>query len=183
MRRAKEFSEELRKTCREIQSKNYLLVCSNQVRQKHDASKYESKYISPGGEGIGFYSSLRLRCMSPKKIQQEKIVAGKKVKKVVGVTTEIEVFKSSVWKPYGHAPLTILFGYGTDDVRQNLQFLKNFTDATKYTVGGKELAVSMEESIGIVEREGLIADLKEEVIDLWEGIDRKFKQYRQKKVR
>lgn len=183
MRRAKEFSEELRKTCRELQSKNYLLVCSNQVRQKHNATKYENKYISPGGEAIGFYSSLRLRCSNPQKIKVEKTISGKKLKKVVGVSTHIEVFKSSIWKPYGSAPLTILFDYGIDDIRQNLQFIKNYTTSTVYTLEKEKLSGTLEEAIQIIEKHDLVNALREEVITLWKKIQSKFKSNRRKKIR
>ena len=67
MRRAKEFSEELRKTCRIITQQNVLMVCSNQIRQNLDAGPFGMKYKSPGGEAIGFYSSLRLRFGSPER--------------------------------------------------------------------------------------------------------------------
>ena len=183
MRRAKEFSEGFRKTCRELQSKNYLLVCSNQVRQNHDAGLYGPKYCSPGGEAIGFYSSLRLRCGSPTKIRPEKTVAGKKIKNVIGITTQIEVFKNSVWRPYGMAPVTIIFDYGIDDIRQNLQFVKDYTSAKTYSVQGEPMAVSMDESIQLIEQNGLINVLREEVIDLWKEIDRQFRQKRKPKRR
>jgi recombination protein RecA len=183
MRRAKEFSEGFRKNCRILQSKNYLMVCSNQVRQNHDAGPYGVKYSSPGGEAIGFYSSLRLRCLAPRKIPLTKTIHGKEVKKFIGVTTQIEVFKSSVWKPYGQAPVTIILDYGIDDIRQNLQFIKDYTANTTYTVQGKSLGNSMSAAIAIVEEEELITVLKNEVIDLWEEINRKFKQQRKPKIR
>jgi len=69
MRRAKEFSEECRKTCRVIADKNFLMVCSNQVRQNADAGPFGQKYRTPGGEAIGFYASLRLRCSGGQKIK------------------------------------------------------------------------------------------------------------------
>ncbi len=184
MRRAKEFSEGFRKACRIIQTKNYLMACSNQIRQKSEASKYEYKYISPGGEAIGFYSSLRLRCMAPIKIKQEESIIGDKtLKKVIGTTTMVEVFKSSVGKPFGSAPVTIIFDYGIDDIRQNLQYIKNFTEATQYSVNGEPLAVSMEDAIRKVEDRDLVLDLKNEVISLWIEINKKFKQNRKPKIR
>lgn len=178
MRRAKEFSEQLRKTCRIITQQNYLMVCSNQVRQNFDAGPYGQKYTSPGGLSIGFYSSLRLRCASPEKIQDEVTIAGKKVKRVIGVKTSIEVYKSSIWKPYRQAPLTILFDYGIDDIRQNLQFIKDYTSNTTYTVRGEKLHASMNESIQMVEDNNLEEELREEVIDLWESIEAKFESKR-----
>ena len=89
----------MRKTCRIISQKDVLVVCSNQIRQNLDAGPYGSKYKSPGGEAIGFYSSLRLRCKSAEKIKVKKKIKGKDHERIIGVKTEIEVFKSSVWKP------------------------------------------------------------------------------------
>jgi len=176
MRRAKEFSEELRKTCRIIKENNYLMVCSNQVRINVDAGPYQQKYISPGGESIGFYSSLRLRVSKPEKIKQKIKMAGKDVIRVVGVKSEIEIYKSSVWEPFRIVPVTIIFQYGIDDIRDCLQFIKDFTDNNVYTLNGKILDKSMEESIAIIENEnGYSKLLKNEVINLWEEIESKFK--------
>lgn len=181
MRRAKEFSEELRKTCRIIAQNNYLMVCSNQIRQT--ISEFGPKYKSPGGEAIGFYSSLRLRTSIIKKIKAKKMFAGKEVTRIVGVTIEVEVFKSSIWKPFRTAPLTILFDYGIDDIGQNLQFIKDHSNNTVYTVDGDRLDKSINKSIYLIERSGWEDMLKEEVIDLWERIERKFESERKSKIR
>ena len=184
MRRAKEFSEELRKTCRIIPDRNILMVCSNQVREKIGATKYEVKYTSPGGAAVGFYASLRLRFMDAKKIKQEVKIAGKTVRRIIGVETNVEVFKSSVWKPYRSAPLIIMFDYGVDDIRANLQFIKDYTKNTTYTLGDSKLSVSMDDAIAIVENDPQhIKDLKNEVIDLWEYIETKFEKDRIPKQR
>lgn len=182
-RRAKEFSQELRRTARIITENNILMVCSNQVRQNIDAGPYGQKYSSPGGEAIGFYSSLRLRTFNPKKIYKEISYKGKKVKEVIGVTTDIEVFKSSVWKPYGKVPVTIIFDYGVDDIRENLQYIKDFNGKTVYSVGDMDLDKSMEKSIVMVEEKQLEDTLKNQVIDLWEEIESKFKSNRKLKQR
>ena len=178
MRRAKEFSEELRKTCRIISQKNYLMVCSNQVRQNIDAGTYGQKYISPGGNAIGFYSSLRLRCSSPQKVKPKKIVKGKETKYVIGVRTIIEIYKSSVGKPYRTAPLMILYDYGIDDIRENLQYIKDHTENTIYTIDNERLDISIEESIQSIEEGNLQTKLKKEVIALWNDIEQAFKPRR-----
>jgi len=183
MRRAKEFSEELRKTCRIISNENLLMVCSNQVRVNIDAGPWGQKYTTPGGEAIGFYSSLRLRAQKPQKIKETVTVAGKKVTHVIGVETEFEVFKSSVWKPYRTAPVIIIFDYGIDDVRANLQFIKDYTNNTNYQVGDRVLSNSMKKAITIVEEEGLVQQLKEEVISLWMKIEAQFSSERAPKKR
>jgi len=183
MRRAKEFSEQLRKTCRHLTNSGQLMVCSNQVRQNADASPYSEKYSTPGGMAIGFYASLRLRARAPEKITIKENIAGKEVKRVIGVKTEFEVYKSSVWKPYRTAPVYILFDYGVDDVRANLQFIKDYTTATAYTVGGEKIGVAMDAAIARVEERGLEKQLQQEVIELWEKIEGKFETERKPKQR
>ncbi len=174
MRRAKEFSEELRKACRIIQNKNLLMVCSNQVRVNQDGGPFAQKYISPGGESIGFYSSVRLRTFNPRKIKDKITVAGKVVERVSGVETLIEVYKNSVWEPYHKASIVIDFQYGIDNIRTNLQYLKDYTNTSVYSIGDLKLDRSMEKSILMVEEDNLESKLENAVIDLWEEIQEKF---------
>lgn len=183
MRRAKELSEQLRLTTRIISHKNLLMVVSNQVRVNQDAGPYGQKYRAPGGEAVGFYSSLRLRTSNPKKIKKTVKVSGKEVERVVGIEVQVEVFKNSVWSPYRKAPLYILYDYGVDDIRANLQFIKDFTKNTVYTVNGEKLSNSMDEAIEKIEEQDREDELREEVIQLWHTIENKFKQERKKKKR
>lgn len=180
MRRAKEFSEELRRTCRIITQNNYLMVCSNQTRQ---STEMFTKDDSPGGKALRFYSSLRIRANSVKKITVEKTIAGKEEKRVIGTKTEFEIVKSSVWKPYHVAPVTILFDYGIDDVRENLSFIKRYSSNSVYSIGGRNLSNSLEASIQYVEQMNLIQELKEATIDLWKRIEEKFDSDRKPKQR
>jgi protein RecA len=179
-KRAKDFSEQLRKTCRIIKKKNYLMVCSNQIRQNMNAGAYAPKHTSPGGEAVKFYASVRLKFNNPEKIYKTVKVAGKDVKKVIGITTEIEVIKT-VDKPYRKAPMTIVFDYGIDNIRANLQYIKDFTKNTTYCLGERSLSNSIEEAIKIIESEGLEKPLEEEVINLWEFIESKFESDRKSK--
>lgn len=178
MRRAKEFSEELRKTCRIITQRGYIMVCSNQVRVNTDAGQWGQKYTTPGGESVGFYSSLRLRANKPEKVKDKKVIVGKEVTRVIGVRTFFEVFKSSIDKPFRSAPVTIIFDYGIDDIRENLQFIKDYTKNTTYTLSGEKLDVSLEKSVKIVEHYKRQNELREEVINLWEDIESKFETNR-----
>ena len=181
MRRAKEFSEELRKTCRILTKNNYLMVCSNQVRENLDAGLYGQKYKSPGGEAIGFYSSLRLRTLNPEKIKEKRTFAGKEVIRTVGVKVQIEVHKNSIWKPYRTAPVIILFDYGIDDIRANLQFLKDYSKNTTYTIAGRSLSNKMIDAVQMIEDEKLEEALRQSVILLWNDIEFKFMTSRKPK--
>jgi len=182
MRRAKEFSEQMRRTCRVLAQKNHLMVCSNQIREKTGVT-FGLKYKSPGGEAIGFYSSLRLRTIKSDKIWNKTTYRGKDIKEVIGITTEVEVFKSSVDKPYRTAPLTINFTYGIDDIRENLKFIKSFSKESVYTLGERKLDKSLNGSIKIIESENAEDELREEVIDLWESIQHKLSIERKPKDR
>jgi RecA/RadA recombinase len=183
MRRAKEFSEECRRTCRILTQNNILMVCSNQVRVNTDAGPYGQKYRAPGGEAIPFYASLRLRCMGASKITQKKKINEKEVTRVIGVETPIEVFKSSVWKPYRTASVFIMFDYGIDDIRANLQFVKQMTKATTYVVEEEKAGASMQDAIAYVEKHGLENDLRGQTIDLWEAVEEEFETTRKPKAR
>ncbi len=182
-RRAKDFSTHLRKGARIITEKNILLFCTNQIREKTDAQKFERKDINPGGKAIEFYASLILRLSNTQKIWDEVKVKGKIVKRAIGITTVVEVSKSSVWKPYRSAPVRILFDYGIDDITENLQYIKDYTGATTYMVNETNLGTAMEAAVGKVEKLGLEDVLREQVIDLWEEIETKFEKNRKKKVR
>jgi len=183
MRRPKEFSEQMRRTCRDIVKKNYLMVCSNQIRENIGAGEFGLKVKSPGGKAMEHYPSLRLRTHNPKKIWKDVTYNKKDIREVVGVETVFEVFKSSVDKPYRKAPVTIIFDYGIDNIRENLQYVKTYTSNKMYFVGDRKLNVSMEVSIRMVEKYELEDQLREQVIDIWEIIASKFDSNRKKKKR
>lgn len=182
MRRAKEFSEELRKTCRIITQRNILMACSNQVRQNLEAGPYGQRYISPGGEALGFYSSLRLRCMSPQKLKQKRTIRGKEHERTEGIKVTVEVFKSSVWKPFRSAEVFILYDYGVDDIRGNLSFLKAGMAYSTYRLGDRDLGRSIDTAINVVEEEGLEQELKSQTILLWNEIEQSFSEPRKPRI-
>ncbi len=184
MRRAKEFSENLRKSARLIKDRHMLLFCTNQIREDTDAiGMYVRRDKNPGGKAIEFYASLILRFSSFKKIRKIVRVGKRDVRRVVGIEGEIEVVKSSVCKPYRTAPIYIDFNYGIDDIRENLKFVKQYTGESVYFVNRHRLKNSLEESILMVEEQNLEQELKEQVIDLWEFIENKFVVERKEKVR
>jgi recombination protein RecA len=180
MRPAKEFSMCLRKICRKIANDNWLIVCSNQLRE---GPKGET---TPGGNAIRFYSSLRIRVGPPAqgaKIPKVVTLAnGKKVEKIIGIRSQCKIKKSSVDEPFRECFISIIFGYGIDDIRENLQYLKENTGSTTYKVADQEFR-SMGKAIEYVETNNLQDTLKNEVIDLWSEIEDKFKIERPKKER
>jgi RecA/RadA recombinase len=183
-RRAKEFSEQLRVTCRELVKRNLLLVCSNQVRSNPDAGKFGEKYATSGGLAIPHYSSLRLRFNRPMKTPREITVRGKEYVRVVGVHTKVDVYKSSVGQPHYSAPLHIVYDYGIDDVRANLEYVKEKVGGASYRVDdGHRLDQGLDRSIRMVEEGELEPRLRAYTAQVWREFESKFKVERPAKRR
>jgi len=179
MRRAKEFSEGLRKTCRIIKNKKYIIACSNQIRGGTGGT------VTPGGNAVPFYASLRVSMwpLHSEKVQITKeLPSGKRVPRVIGIKSSCEIIKSSIDNPFRTCDIYIIFNHGIDDIRGNLQWRKDVTGDTKYDVFDKGY-VAMNDAIRYIEAQDYEDKLREEVIDLWEEIEKKFVITRKKKKR
>lgn len=160
------------------------MACSNQIRDKADAPAFGEKTTTPGGHAITFYSSVRLKLKKPKKIWKKRTINGKEIKRCVGIETEVEVYKNSEDVPHRSAPIYIIFNYGIDDIRSNLDYLKRFKYKGKgYYHKEEKIGNSIDEAIKTVEERNLEKDLQEEVQELWRKIEKKMTVRRKKKVR
>jgi RecA/RadA recombinase len=175
---AKDFSEGLRKTCRLIRHNNFLIACSNQLREGDFGDK------TPGGKGIPYYASLRISTKFAKggMITKKVKFHGKDQEKIIGITSVCEVTKSSIDDPFRKAIVYILFNYGIDDIRGNLQWYKNVTGTTTYTAYDKDYQ-SMRDAINHVEKEELSEPLRQMVIRTWHELEEKFREKRKPKSR
>lgn len=205
MKRGKEFSAGFRKTCRLIANNNWLWICTNQVRQGDYGE------TTPGGMAVAFYASIRIRLRQQDEIKrtiklsksgaEEEVdeaeakkdkKSGVLVTKIIGIESEAYVTKS-IDDPYRTAPIYIMFGYGIDDIRGNLQYIKDMTNATTYQCPDGKSYVSLNAAIAhfydrneqgrIYTKKQLVHDLKEQTIDLWESIESKFNLNRAPKER
>jgi len=186
MRRAKEFSQELRKHARAINKNNWILACSNQVRHGDYGDE------TPGGKAVGFYSSLRISVNQIEKLYTERQYAwedeegkkrkGKAIKKAYGIKSKCIVTKSSIDKPYREVFIYIIFDYGIDNIRGNLQWLKDTLGLTKYKAVDKEYA-QIRPAIDYIENNNLEEALAKEVIDLWNSVEKQFVHKRKRKER
>lgn len=176
-KKAKDLSEGCRKTARLIAAENKLVVLINQERDG-DYGK-----VTSGGKAVGFHASVRIRVAQVEKIEQEKTNAsGVKRAKTVGIISKATVFKSSVDDGYRDALLYIMYNFGIDDIRANLQYVKDMTKSTKYIAVNKEF-VPMYAAINHIEENNLEAELRDHVIDLWEDMEARFKVSRKAKRR
>jgi len=180
MRIAKDFSAGLRKTGNMLAQGGYkTLVCTNQVRQGDTGLK------TPGGKGIPFWASVRIyiQAMYKKKYgrahhidKEVTLESGAKVPKVIGINSIATVIKNSKDDPHREAYIPIIFGYGIDDIRANLQWQKDMKKASTYECGDGQTYQAMDYAIQYVEKHNLEQKLKEQVIDLWLEIEDKFKK-------
>ena len=182
MRRAKEFSQGFRKISTLIAEGGHkLLACTNQIREG------DSGRITPGGWAIRFYSSIRLDIRyfykggvkgGGRYITKDLKVGekNKEVSKVIGINCVVKVVKNSKDDPYREAPISIVFGYGIDDIRANLQWYKDMTGGTVYECGDGQTYQAMDPAIKHIEANDLENGLRENVIDLWNEIEEKFKK-------
>ena len=176
---AKDFSQGLRKTCRLIKRNKFIIACSNQVRQG------DTGEVTSGGKGIPFYASLRIRVGPPaqnKYLTKTATINGVKHDKIYGIQSICTIKKSSIDDPYRTAPIFIVFGFGIDDIRGNLTYLKQMTDSDKYDGITQEFG-RIDTAITHIEENNLELELKNKVIDLWEEIENKFKVVRKPKIR
>lgn len=185
--RAKELHQMVRKAKVEISKETRLVVFTNQIQdvQNDTGMIFGPKEKTPGGNAVPFMASLRMR-IGPapgSKLNKEIVVAGKKIKQPMGIISRCSIVKSTVDKPYREADVYIVFDYGIDDIRANLQFYKTYTGASQYVLGDEKLGGAMEDAIANVERNDLEYDLREAVIDLWEEIQEQFVEPRKPKAR
>jgi recombination protein RecA len=177
MRRAKEFSEECRKSCSVLTEKGYIMVCSNHLRENVGGGDFAPKYRTPGGRAIGYYSSLRLRITNVKDIKVKRAVRKTEITRVIGVLSTIKVMKSSVWKPKREATVPIIYDTGIDDIRANLTFIRDVCAYKTYKMlDGTELSRSIYDAKKMIKDKKLTNKLKDDVIELWEEIEAKFIQ-------
>lgn len=180
MRRAKEFSEGLRKTARVIANNGWIVACTNQIRQGDYGE------TTPGGQGIPFYCSLRMRIAKLGGDKGEIIrttnVHGKDREKVIGIKSKVDITKSSLDEPYRTCNLFIVFNYGIHDIMTNLQFLKDMRNMSLYPAVNHDYQ-SLEQAVAHIERDGLEQPLREEVVKTWREVEDKFHIARKPKER
>lgn len=192
-RRAKMFSEGFRVHARTISE--MLWVCSNQEREG------DNGVVTPGGKAIAYYRSLGIRCRQVKRIELEKEFISKammverkekknkageekeevKIKQSIGILSECYIGKSTVDDPYRTAPVYILFGYGIDNVRANLQFLKDMQGLTTYPCPNGKRYMGMDQAILATEERGLEEELKKQTIEMWNEGQELFRYNRKRK--
>ena len=177
MKRAKDFSAGFRKTARQLSNSRVLLACSNQTRSEG----------TPGGEAIKFYSSLRVSMTKPfqnHQLKRTKTIGKSTTEKVFGIRAQCQIIKNDIDDCFRKCYVSIIFGYGLDDIRENLIYLLENTGKDRFEFQGNSWAkTQIQKAIDWVEENKAEDALRQEVTTLWEGIESQLKQSRVPKRR
>jgi RecA/RadA recombinase len=190
MGRGKAFSSGLRVVSGLIKRNNMIIPCSNQLRY---GDKGE---FTPGGMGIPFYASLRIKLFP---VKGHKLIKTKEFKKKesskegdligefevpIGTKVGFQVVKSSVDMPDRKGYFYIIHRYGIDDIRGNLQFNKEVTGATRYDCcGNNKRYQAMDRALDYVEKHSLEEPVRQRTIELWHKLQEALKIDRKPKYR
>lgn len=171
--RPKEFSEQLRKIIIPIRQRNLLFVCTNQIREK-DMGRYDSS----GGHAIPHYSSYRIKMMHMDTLEDTVTLDnGKTITRPKGTVTRCTITKSSSSASGRKTDIYIVENMGIDDVRANLQYLKDMNKDSTYKFLDQSFK-GLESAIKYIYNNKLQKELREEVITLWNKIDELFNNKR-----
>lgn len=191
-KRAKDFHQMFRLITGHIPRYNILLVATNQIIDViSDGFSYGPKTTTSGGHAPKFYADVRIELRSRGVIKSGEVILGKKV--------EAFVFKSSIDIEWRTAPIFLIFGYGIDDIRANLVWLKEQGQmdehpidpnkkALGYVIGDKYFSPNspggaLDAAIRYVEENNLEQDIKDWVVDVWNELERNARPARKEKVR
>jgi recombination protein RecA len=179
-RRAAVFSQEIRKTAGYVKTSGNLIVCSNQIRDKLGVT-WGKKTKAAGASHAALHQfTIRIEIKGVTKLKRKRKIHSREVERIYGTQFTAYVEKSSAAKPFREAPVYIIFDYGIDDIRANLQFYKDMTGDSLYInpESPDHSFKSIGDAIENIEERELEEDLRGLVIELWQEIEGKFKSER-----
>lgn len=135
--RAKIISAEMRKLQSMVVENDVTVYIINQVRNKVGSIIYGNPETTPGGLAVKFYSSLRIRTASKKKIEQ------KSLGKFSGINMQVKNVKNRMFRPFVVADdIRLYFEHGIDPLSGLLNCLiegERITGKGNYSVVEKYL--------------------------------------------
>jgi recombination protein RecA len=115
-------SKAMRKITNLIGRERICLIFTNQLRQKLNAPAFSDPWTTPGGKGIPFHASVRIRLSSIGAIKAK--VNG--VEEVVGAKVKAKLTKNRCGPPLREAEYAVYFSSGIDDYGSWLETMKTY---------------------------------------------------------
>jgi len=166
MDKAKFASEFFRLQCKKIKKKNCLLIIVSQVRDNIGVM-FGEKYKRSGGKSLDFYASQILWLAEAEKHKKKDIP--------VGITIKAIAKKNKYGKPFRKCFVNMLFDYGIDDIKTNIDYLYDLkTNTGKQTnpkVKWNEVEYSPKGLIKFIEENNMEKELMYEVAKKWDELE------------
>jgi recombination protein RecA len=118
--KAKKLSELFRRLVRMLETKDITFMIVSQTRMKIGALPFQKQWTRTGGRAIDFYASQVVYLAQTKLLTREV----SKIKRPVGIEVLAKLDKNKVALPFREASYNIMFGFGIDDLRASLEWLK-----------------------------------------------------------
>lgn len=118
--KAKKLSELFRRITTLLNKANITLLIISQTRDKIGGLGFGKQYTVSGGNALKFYASQRIYLQHLK--QLTRTVKG--IKRVTGVSIKAQCIKNKAGNPFRDCEFPIIFNYGIDDIKANLNWLE-----------------------------------------------------------
>jgi len=115
-------SKAMRKITNLIGRERICLIFTNQLRQKLNAPAFSDPWTTPGGKGIPFHASVRIRLSSVGAIKAK--VNGQDT--IVGSRVKAKLVKNRCGPPLREAEYAVYFDSGIDDYGSWLETMKDY---------------------------------------------------------
>lgn len=176
--KAKQMGALFRRLVQKVENKRLALLIISQVRDNIGVA-FGEKHTRTGGKALDFYASIVL-WLSHKKTLDRTV---NKVKRPTGVLVKAKCKKNKISLPMRECEFPIVFAYGVDDVRANVDWLESIgrLDVLDLTPGKavdqffKDLA-----GAGKEEFDGIRTLVAGEVKQVWKEVESSFLTERRK---
>lgn len=124
-------SKAMKKLTGLVARQRILPVFTNQLRMNLNAMAFGDKYIVPGGKGLAYHASVRIRLANIGKITTKSAGntssanTSKAIKTVIGNTIQAQVQKNRCGPPFRTATFDVHYDSGIQDLAGLLDFMKD----------------------------------------------------------
>ena len=179
MERAKCMSAGFRKWLKYIGRTDTTIIAVDHIRKKTGVM-FGPDWTTSGGLAMQQYASTRIFLAHAGAIKNKNDIE-------IGIWVRAKCVKNKLAPPFREVRFAVLFDYGVDDIRSNLEWLKEQKVENKlaingawYAWGDERLGNGLEAAILGVESMGLEKSIEEEVVRVWREVyaspDRKVKE-------
>jgi len=177
MGKAKILSQLFRRLVSKLGDKNITFFIVSQIRDNIGVT-FGKRYVRAGGRSLQFYSSQIIYLAHLKMITQQI----DKIERPIGIQIKAKCEKNKIGLPFRTCEFPLIFGFGIDDLKGNLEWLKLVKRLDKFDLDDKSLVsfVRNLHKLNDAEYEDICADVAETVRKEWDKIEQGFAPSRKK---